>query len=39
MKAAAGVFNRSVVSNSLGPYGLYLPVSSVYGTFQARILE
>ena len=29
----------SVVSNSLRPYGLYLPGSSVLGILQARILE
>ena len=33
------VFNCSVMSDSLQPYGLYLSDSSVHGIFQARILE
>ena len=33
------VFARSVVSDSLWPYGLYSPGSSVHGFLQARILK
>ena len=33
------VFNRSVVSDSCSPVDCSLPSSSVYGIFQARILE
>ena len=33
------MLNRSVISDSSGPHGLSPPGSSVYGIFQARILE
>ena len=33
------VLRRSVVSDSLGPHGLYPPGSSVHGILRARILE
>ena len=38
-KAALGGYTCSVVYNSLQPYGLCLPGSSIYGIFQVRILE
>ena len=37
-KSPERVLSRSVVSDSLQPYGLSLPGSSVYGIFQAKIL-